>query len=85
MPKQSCFEKPRSCWYGCLCVCGHGIMISLVIVKCELRSSELCESQTILPQSARSSTQGQTVQAPAAHIEDDEELLSAVLIPASEK
>lgn len=20
MPRQTCFEKPRSCWYGCLCL-----------------------------------------------------------------
>lgn len=53
MPRQSCFEKPRSCWYDCLCVCGHGIMISLVIVKCDLHSSALCDSRLILPQSAR--------------------------------
>lgn len=70
MPSQTCFEKPRSCWYGCLCVCGHGIMISPVIVKCELCSLELCESQITLPHSARSTAKKKS-EPSSAHIGDN--------------
>lgn len=82
MPWQSCFEKPRSCWYDCLCVCGHGIMISLVIVKCDLHSSALCESRLILPQSATP----KTAEFHLLHTSrGDRELPAAALVPASEK
>lgn len=52
MPWQTCLERAGSCWCGALCVCGHAIMLSPVIVKCELRSAELCELWISLPHSA---------------------------------
>lgn len=81
-----CFEKPRYWWYDCLCVCGHGIMVSLAIVKCDLGSVELIELYTILPHLTLSAAQ-QTIQvssAHTAHYQYDEEPLSAMLEPAIE-
>lgn len=75
MPSRTCFGKPRSCCYGCLRVCGHGIMISPVKVKCELRSLELCESEIILPHSASSAAK--TNRSPHLH--------TLGTIPAGEK
>lgn len=52
MPPRTCLETASSCWCGRLRVCGHAIMISPVIVKRELRSSQPCESYITLPHSA---------------------------------
>lgn len=52
MPPRTCLEKASSCRCGRLRVCGHARMISPVIVKCELGSSQPCESYITLPHSA---------------------------------